>query len=142
MAKSNVSSKGTPRQGDSLDEFGIHLEKMSKMKYQDFRKETIQIFKEIQDSMLENIKWNTDQRKLILNTSKDAFKVNDRLFNLIIDRIENLEHHVYAVAVVVKKSGGTTTSLEALKNFASGLNIDLDSLREEAEKKATESQEA
>jgi len=142
MAKSNVSPKDTPGQGDSLDEFEAHLEKVSKMKYVDFRKEVIQTFRQIQDTMLDNVKWNAEQRRLVLNASKDAFKVNDRLLNLIVDRIENLEHHIYAVAVIVKKSGGTPTSLEDLKKFASGLNIDLDSLRAECEKEATESTEA
>ncbi len=139
MAENTVSLKDTLKQEGSIDGFEAHLGKMSKMKYVDFRKEAIQIFKEIQDTMLDNVKWNAEQRKLVLNASKDAFKVNDRLLNLIMDRIENLEHQVYAVAVIVKKSGRTPTSLEDLKQFASGLNIDFDSLRAECEEKATES---
>ena len=91
MAENTVSSKDTPGQEDSIDGFAVHMEEMSKMKYADFRKEAIQIFKEIQDTMLENVEWNAQQRKLVSNASKDAFKVTDRLLNLIMDRIENLE---------------------------------------------------
>jgi hypothetical protein len=141
MAENTVSLKDTLKQEGSIDGFEAHLGKMSKMKYVDFRKEAIQIFKEIQDTMLDNVKWNAEQRKLVLNASKDAFKVNDRLLNLIMDRIESLEHQFFAVAVIVKKLEGIPDSLEARKKFASGLNIDFDSLRAECEKEATESPE-
>ena len=127
MAKSNVSPKDTPRQEDSPDEFEVHLEEMSKMKYQVFRKETIQIFKEIQDAMLDNVKWNAEQRRLVLNASKDAFKVNDRLLNLIIDRIENLEKILFVF--FFKK--GKAEKYEEAKELASMLNINWEKTSQE-----------
>jgi hypothetical protein len=67
------------------------------------------------------------------------FKQIDEILEIARERIEGLGFHVYCIGTLVRKLEGIPYSLEALKKFASGLNIDLDSLRAECEKEATES---
>jgi len=142
MAENTVSSKDTSRQEDSPDGFEVHMEEMSKMKYVDFRKEAAGLFATIHDAMIENIKWYAKDRDGYIDVITKKFKEIDEILEIARGHIKNLKHQLYAVAVIVKKSEGTPTSLEDLKKFASGLNIDFDGLRAVAEREAIESPEA
>ncbi|MBW2252627.1 MAG: hypothetical protein JRF60_18885 [Deltaproteobacteria bacterium] len=141
MAKAKVSSKGTPKQEDFLDGFEVHMEEMSKMKYVDFRKAAAGLFATIHNAMIENIKWYAKDRDGYIDVITKKFKEIDEILEIARGRIENLEHQLYAVAVIVKKLDGTPFCDESQKKFASGLNIDLDGWRAMVEREAIESPE-
>jgi hypothetical protein len=137
MTNSKVSSKDTQRQEESpsaKDGFGAYLDEMSKMKYVDFRKKSVEAFEEIdtgfdivQDAIRENIKWYAKDRDTYIDDIVERFenieKLVDRYANGIMKRIENLELHIFVAHTLLKRVRGVSLEPEHQKGLAEMLNV-------------------
>ena len=141
MAENTVTSKDTPGQEDSLDAkegFGAYLDEMSKMKFVDFRKRSVEAFEEIdtgfdivQDAMLKNIDWYAKDRNKFLDVIKKRFEGIDsdigRICDGVADRLESLESILFLYNSTKQSLGS-----EKRKALASALSIKEDTETPEA----------
>lgn len=90
MAKSNVSKKEESNQdkSETVEKFEGDMEKMSKMKFVDFGKETVQYIKTIQETMIESIGWYAKDRDgfpiVIYEFISPVFYMSSDSFNIIV----------------------------------------------------------
>ena len=128
MAKSKLTQKDTPRQEDSgTPEFDAVLDEMSKMKYVDFREYAIQLFREFYGYMDEMVdlqkEGNEDCPKVIKKRSEANGEMLDWFVNKILDRIENLELHLFIAHTLLMRVRGKSLKPEGQKELASMLNV-------------------
>jgi len=135
MAKSKLTQKDTQGQEESLDArdgFGAYLDEMSKMKFVDFRKKSVEAFEEIdtgfdivQDAIRKNIDWYAKDRDKYLDEIGKKFEFMDedlkQCMESIAEKISVMQGFLY---VLMLKNLEEKKDMATQKEIAELLDID------------------
>lgn len=120
------------------------MDKMSKMKFSDFRKEAAEIMKDLNDSisdvygMVTNIVARLkEDREGFFDLLIERYKEIDEAFGIMAGRTETLEAYVFGALTLIKRLKGVSYTIEDQKELASDLNIDFEALLSTVQKEAT-----
>lgn len=143
MAKKKVSQKDTPRQEtpeDSLTEVAEslkgELQKLSGMKFTDFRQRVVAFIGDICETIEKSIEWYANDRDGYLDTITKRFESTDEVIKKIssaaCNRFENLEHVVFVMAIsFLEHTQGTPASHDQKKGISGLLGYDWDKTLED-----------
>jgi phosphopantetheine adenylyltransferase len=145
MAKSKVSKKEESNQDKfgTAETFEGDMERMSKMKYADFRKEATGLFSTIHDAMIENIHWYAKDRDGYLDVIAKGFELRDEKLDEVIKNIDERLRNVVR-KMDMNENQKRIIEQQFLLHLALGHSLskdEIDQLRDEIEK-AKESSEA